>query len=295
MCDFSEYGGLTQQFLDLQEKQPVPPKQSLQELKTATNNGREKVALEEMKSLASQIVMQDYQIPARDGYTLEARSYRSRSAPEDIKLPLYIHFHGGGFVFGTLSSEDASCARIALNAAVTVLNVNYRHTPEYFYPTAWNDSEDALEWAYTNANALASNSQQIIIGGVSAGAWLTASLMQEKHLNRTPSSDSVLGQVLMIPCLVHHDNYEGHLERLKSKEVSSYVQNENAPILPKARLDLFNSLLFPDRVPPERRANPGNATADEIKGLPPAVFGIAGADPLRDEGLLYAQHLASNG
>lgn len=294
MCDFSEYGGLTEQFKELLAKQPVPPKQSVEEFKASTNDGREKVSREEMKSLAPQVVMQDYQISARDGYVLEARTYRSRSAPADSQLPLYIHLHGGGFFFGTLASEDANCSRVALNAPVVVLNVNYRHTPEYTYPTAWNDSEDAFEWAYANAASFGGDGKQIMVGGISAGAWLTASLAQAKQFTKTPSTASLLGQIMMIPAVVHYDNYAGLLGKLKSPEASSYKQNENAPILPKSRVDFFNSLVFP-KVPTELRANPGNTPSSEVKGLPPAVFGIAGADPLRDEGLLYAQHLASNG
>lgn len=294
MCDFSEYGGLTKQFLELQEKQPAPPQQTLEELKKSTNDGREKVSQEEMKSLGPQLIIQDHGISTRDGDTLEARSYRSKSIPAEKQLPLYIHYHGGGFLFGTLSSEDANCARVALNAPVVVLNVNYRHTPEFQYPTAWNDSEDAFEWVHSNSHVLGSNNQQIIVGGVSAGSWLTASLVQKEHLSQTPSSSHILGQILMIPCLVHPGNYDNQLKRMKNPEISSHKQNENAPILSKARIDLFNSLLFTD-IPTELRANPGNASPDDIKGLPPTVFGIAGVDPLRDEALLYAQLLAANG
>ena len=43
------------------------------------------------------------------------------------------------------------------------------------------------------------------------------------------------------------------------------------------------------------RKNPGNATAEEVKALPPTTFGIAGNDPLRDEGLFYAKLLNDNG
>jgi acetyl esterase/lipase len=45
----------------------------------------------------------------------------------------------------------------------------------------------------------------------------------------------------------------------------------------------------------DRRMGPGNATAEEVKDLPPTVFGIAGNDPLRDEGIFYGKHLADNG
>jgi acetyl esterase/lipase len=43
------------------------------------------------------------------------------------------------------------------------------------------------------------------------------------------------------------------------------------------------------------RLNPGNATEKEVTKLPPTTFGIAGYDPLRDEGLFYAKLLSDNG
>lgn len=86
------------------------------------------------------------------------------------------------------------------------------------------------------------------------------------------------------------------LEKLKDPSISSYVENENAPVLPKRTIRFFVDLLktgTPDVR--DTKLNPGNATPEEVKWMPPAVFGIAGLDPLRDEGLLYAKMLAEAG
>lgn len=177
MADFSEYGIPSKEWAAIASTLPAFSKdQSLEDLKANTNQGREDVARRELGPLASQVTIRDYSITTRDDYALEARSYQATSAPFDKPLPIYIHFHGGGFCFGTLSSEDAICSRLAINTNVVVLNVNYRHTPEYSHPTAWDDSEDALDWVQINADKLNGERERIIIGGVSAGAWLSASL-----------------------------------------------------------------------------------------------------------------------
>lgn len=181
-----------------------------------------------------------------------------------------------------------------------VFNINYRHTPEYEYPTAWNDVEDAFVWFHENIAEIGGRGGEVVVGGISAGAQLTASLALAQY--RGDNEDlaacpRIRGQVLMIPCVVQLDFYAPRQEKLRSPELSSIVQCANAPILPIDRIKLFMSLLGVDKDKnsgDDLRLNPGNASAEEVKELPPTTFGIAGNDPLRDEGLFYAQLLNEN-
>ncbi|KAF2210519.1 hypothetical protein CERZMDRAFT_99579 [Cercospora zeae-maydis SCOH1-5] len=297
MCDFSQYGGASQELLDLLATLPAPAADvGVEELKRATNQGREEQSRKEMAVLGEKVALQDHSVPARDGQTLESRSYRPKGIPPDVPLPIYVHFHGGGFIFGTLDSEDATCSRIALASDVVVFNVNYRHTPEWRYPTAWHDTEDAFEWVAANAKRLAGDAERIVVGGISAGGQLAAALTLTKKREKAPSYASIKGQVLMIPALANIDAYEHQLQQLRDPSVSSYKENEFAPILPRSRINLMNRLLFaqPPRVD-DRRVSVGAASAEEVQGLPPTTFGIAGLDALRDEALLYAKFLAEQG
>ncbi|KAF1974478.1 alpha/beta hydrolase fold-3 domain-containing protein [Bimuria novae-zelandiae CBS 107.79] len=301
MCDFSEYGGPSEEWLAIEKTLPVPffdfsldPEAS----KALVNGGREEASAKFMEKLGPHVRTKDHTIPTRDGSTIEARSYRPVSLPEDEIAPVYLHFHGGGFLFGTLNSEDAVCANTAINAKCVVLNVNYRHTPEYTFPTAWLDSQDAFIWLHKNTNTLKVDRSKVVVGGVSAGGQLTASLVLEKQrgknvaLNRLPE---IAAQVLIIPILAHHETYaEGPMKQMKSREISSIVENENAPVLPMKACYAFTSLL---KIPKVELEDPKTnvltaATADVVKGMPPTIFGVAGLDPLRDEALLYAKLLA---
>ncbi|CDM31289.1 hypothetical protein DTO013E5_78 [Penicillium roqueforti] len=307
MADFTEYGRPSAEWIDLEPTLPkLPTDLSAEQLKALLNKGRETSAAQDMINIGAAVQLHDYTITARDGATLEARTYRPAGVPISERLPVYVHLHGGGFLFGTLSSEDAICSRIVTSRVqkgtpVMVLNINYRHTPEYQYPTAWDDVEDAFVWLHENIAEIGGIGEQVVVGGISAGAWLTASLAlaqlrgDDKRLAACPK---IAGQVLMIPCLVHGDHYAPRLELLKSPDLSSYVQCAEAPVLPVTRMRLFTDLLGISEAKDaaaDRRMSPGNATAEEVKDLPPTTFGIAGNDPLRDEGLFYGQHLAENG
>ncbi|PKS08503.1 hypothetical protein jhhlp_004887 [Lomentospora prolificans] len=299
MADFSCYGGPSQEWLALAATLPPPPPadQPILEKRKVINEGREAIAAEAMKTLASKVTIKDYAIPTRDGHTIEGRTYRPVSVDEQEVLPLYIHFHGGGYFFGTLASEDAICSRIALGAQVIVLNVNYRHTPEYVYPTAWNDGQDAYEWVHGNIKELGTDPQKVVIGGISAGAHITSSLTLQRRLGKAcVTCPEPAGQVLMIPCVVSMYCYEPQLKKMKDPSISSYKENENAPILPMKVCKFFSDLLkIENPQVDDLKLNPGNATPEQVKGLPPTVFGITGLDPLRDEGLLYAKMLAEAG
>ena len=298
MCDFSQYGGPTQEWLAIETTLPAPEPMSLAERKRVTNEGREAVSAAEMQSLSPQLHIKDYTIQTRDSSTIQGRSYRPKDARDNQKLPVYLHLHGGGFLFGTLASEDAACARIALACNVVVVNINYRHTPEYTYPTAWQDVEDSFVWMHANMNSFSGDPSAVVVGGISAGAHLTASLVLGKHLGHlAPDLPAIRGQVLMIPAVVNMNCYGQMLAQLKDPALSSYKENENAPIIPvNTVLKMFTDLLgVKEPRMNDLLLNPGNASTQQVKGLPPTTFGIAGLDPLRDEGLLYAKSLSEAG
>jgi len=297
MYDFSSYGDPSAEWLAIESTLPAAPVgQSLSETKRAANLVRERLAAAEIEPLLPQLRIRDHAIQTRDGEVIEARSYE---APEVSQrpLPAYLHLHGGGFFFGSLSSEDAICARMALEAGVVVVNVNYRHSPEWTYPTAWNDAEDAWAWLVENHEHLGIDTHCIVLGGISAGAWLTASMVQQWRRGKLQRIlPAPAGQVLMIPCLVLDGCNEVQIQQLTDPSVYSMRTLEKAPILGRAQIDFFNGLLqFKDPAKDDLRLNPGNASAEDVAGLPPTTLGICGLDPLRDDGLLYGKLLANAG
>ncbi|KAF3018921.1 hypothetical protein E8E14_010726 [Neopestalotiopsis sp. 37M] len=299
MADYTQYGGPSKEWLAIADSLPqVPADVSRDQRRQLLNEQREKAAAEGMKILGPQVNIQDYSIPTRDGSSIEARTYRPVSVDGSKALPVYYHLHGGGWFFGTLASEDALCSRIAIKAQVVVYNVNYRHTPEYVYPTAWEDVEDAFEWLHDHIEDVGGNAKQVVMGGISAGGQLTASFILGKHLDKVSSAarPSPVGQVLMIPNLVNMECYGPLKAKLKDPSLSSFVQNKDAAIMPLPVCRFFtNQLKISNPSPTDLRINPIYASEEQVKGLPPTVFGIAGWDILRDEGLFWAETLATLG
>ena len=70
------------------------------------------------------------------------------------KLPIIVHFHGGGFVTGTKDSvgNDIFCRHMAKLCDAIVVSVGYRLAPEHKYPAAFDDGFDALSWLAKQAN-----------------------------------------------------------------------------------------------------------------------------------------------
>jgi acetyl esterase/lipase len=84
-------------------------------------------------------------IASRDGHLNFARVYRQIGA-KDAFLPLYIYIHGGGFVTGSVETDDASCCAVAAAVPLVVLNVEYRLAPEHKFPIGFEDCHDIVKW-----------------------------------------------------------------------------------------------------------------------------------------------------
>ncbi|KAK7743659.1 hypothetical protein SLS62_010528 [Diatrype stigma] len=241
MYDFSQYGTPSEEWLEVSSKTSAPlPNLSMVEMREFLNKRNELRSAEDMKILGPKVRMSDHLIPTRDQSTLDARVYRSVGSDTSQRLPVFLYLHGGGFLCGTVASEDAVCSRIAVNTGIIVLNVCYRHTPEHTYPTAWNDTHDAFEWLHDHIDELGGDAQQVIVGGISSGAYLTASFVLEKHLGRlSVSRPPVAGQVLMVPAVIHVDCYDQMLKLFEDPSVCSLNQNEYAPLLSMSTHQIF--------------------------------------------------------
>ena len=107
-------------------------------------------------------------ITGKDGNAIPLRVI----APDNPR-GIYLHIHGGGWVLGAADLQDPMLERIADNAGLAVVSVEYRLAPEHPYPAGPDDCEAATVWLLQNAKK-EFGTDVITTGGESAGGHLAA-------------------------------------------------------------------------------------------------------------------------
>ena len=220
--------------------------------------------------------VQDHVVRA-NGASFKVRSYQP-SGRGASALPALVYFHGGGWTIGDLESHDVLCRSLCQQSGMVVVAVDYRMGPEHKFPSAYHDCMAGYEWVLNQAGALGIAPKRVAVGGDSAGGNLAAAVC----LGQRGSGHEPAFQLLIYPAtnmnLVtesHRVNGKGYLLTREAIEWfgANYLSSQ----------DDFN----------DWRASP--LLAESHAQLPPALVLTAGYDPLRDEGLQYADALTQAG
>ena len=222
----------------------------------------------------------DYAIPGPET-TDRAIPVRIYEPDADPPYPLLLFYHGGGFMTGSLDTHDNICAALTNRADCLTVSVDYRLAPEDPFPAAVEDAYAALQWAVEYADKLNADPGRVAVAGDSAGGNLSAATTLVARDQGGPAIDY---QGLLYPGTAspvvhsldsHTENAEGYFLEMETVEFyyHSYVQS-------------------PAHV---RNAYASPLLADDLGDLPPATVVTAGFDPIRDEGIAYAEKLAAAG
>lgn len=220
-------------------------------------------------------------IPARDA------SIAGPAGPIPIRIyqpaaqgpsPVLVHFHGGGWVVGSLDTHDPFCRYLCGLTNAVIVSVDYRLAPEHKFPAAVEDAEAATRWALAHAGELGGNPAQVFVSGDSAGGNLAA-VVALLLRNDAP----LCGQILLFP-----------ITDAAPEDYPSYEENATGYGLERSfMLWYLDQYLASDTQRADTRMAP--VLARDLAGLPPALVMTGEYDVLRDEALRYAARLRQAG
>lgn len=299
MAEWSHYATLDPEFVEaLAKTPPLPPSFTKDSLKGDQEviRRRKFVAVRQREAVEAAgppvgITVAEKRIPVTTPPgDIAIRIYTPQSQDSSETFPAFVHFHGGGYSVGNLDTDELVCRANSANHRIIVVNVDYRLAPEFRWPIGPNDAYDAVKWVALNAQELRVDLKKgFIVGGLSAGGNFTCTITQRAR-DDPELQGKITGQVLQVPATITHE--EGFPPEKFKDKLKSYEQCKDDPILSRTEMDLYMGAYQPGEL---NHPLVSPLLAKSFSGLPPAYVQIAGGDPLRDEGLLYAQMMQESG
>lgn len=249
--------------------------------------------LEIRQTLEKMIAARDEQAPPPDPNV--AREDRHIPGPEDAPdvlvriyqpvdrgndhLSAFLWIHGGGFFLGSYTDNEKFCEQIVTQAHAVVVSVDYRLAPENPFPAAPEDCYAALQWVASAGVELQVDTTRIAVGGISAGGTLAAAVAL---MARDRDGPDLCFQLLLLPGVDDRCITPSYKEVTDPRVLNGdMVRRGNEAYLGSVGEDV-SPYAFPAR-------------ATNLSNLPPAYIHVDGLDPLRDDGIAYANRLMQSG
>ncbi len=244
-----------------------------------------------MSSLPVEVVRQNRdQMSIVDPHPLPVHSIVDRTIPGprgefpiriytptgDGPFPVFIFFHGGGFVVGSIEASDSVCRMLTTLTPCITVSVGYHLAPEHPYPAGPEDCYTATKWVAEHAAEFHGDPARLAVGGDSAGGNLATVVALMANERGGPK---LRFQLLIYPTTDNH-----------RPGTASLQEFANGYFLTRDAVEWFDHhYQTPNFDQKDPHAFP--LYARNLRNMPPALIITAEYDPLRDEGEMYARRL----
>jgi len=216
-------------------------------------------------------------IPRSDGTELRVCVY-SPLQPKD-NVPGLLWMHGGGYAIGIPEQDDSYILQFVESSGCVVVSPDYTLSLDKPYPAALEDCYASLLWLRDNGSKYGMRSDQIFVGGNSAGGGLAAAVALYARENREVN---IAFQLLLYPML---DDRPTKSSVNNDAPVWDTVSNNASWKLYLG--EMYGKQDIPSFAVPARETNYSN--------LPPACAFVGSIDPFHDEVLQYIKNLEESG
>ncbi len=196
------------------------------------------------------------------------------------KVPGVLWIHGGGYQSG--SAKEVFLTRalsMVVRFGMVLVAPDYRLSRHHPYPAGLHDCYAALLWLKEHAEELNVRSDQIMIGGESAGGGMTVALCM---LARDRGDVRIAFQMPLYPMLDDRDT-----DSSRDNHARNWNTKRNHKAWKHYLRDAYGTELIP------RYAAPARCT--DYRGLPPCYTYVGEIEPFRDETLAYVRNLQEAG
>ncbi len=194
------------------------------------------------------------------------------------RAPIYFDLHGGGFMLGSADMDEEMNVELNKQVGCKIISIGYAKAPEFPYPAAVNQVYAVANHIFENAEKYAIDSNKMAIGGHSAGGNLsTVACMKAKKDGKFQFAC----QILDYPPL--------------DLATSAFDKPKPPGAISPQMAAMFNACYIDPSQAKDPHVSPVYATREDLEGLPPALFILAGRDSLHDEGLEYCGMLKAAG
>lgn len=189
-----------------------------------------------------------------------------------------VYLHGGGFQVGSPKSHRELIARLAAEAGVQALSVDYRLAPEHRLPAALDDTLAVLDWLEHSGFTAGA----IALAGDSAGGGLAlGAMIARAGLGRARPAAAYL----MSPWTDLTASGESYLSRAELDPI------HQRPII----LAMARAALGPGASAEDPRLSPLFADADALAALPPMLLQVGARETLVSDTEQFAARALSAG